>query len=119
MDIDNIIFAFAFVGFFISMILYILFGQTTLRKLRKNPRTKYKLGLEFASGWDILNVAQALSLPKFVTRKLNKSAISYLYANTDILVKNTNVLDRIVARLLYWVLTASVLSVLSIAILFD
>ena len=43
---------------FVVMLLYLLFGQITVRKLRKNPETKQSLGIEFVSGWDILNVAQ-------------------------------------------------------------
>ncbi len=57
-DIDNIIFAFVFVGFFIAMILYILFGQTTLRKLRKNPKTQHKNLPERAVEW-----ARLLNIP--------------------------------------------------------
>jgi len=57
---------------FIVMVLFVLFGQITVRKLRKNSETKTELGFEFASGWDILNVAQALALPKVITRRLKK-----------------------------------------------
>ena len=42
----------------ISMVLYVIFGQVTVRKLRKNPETKHELGVEFASGWDIFNDMQ-------------------------------------------------------------
>jgi len=48
---------------FSSAILYVVFGQVTVRKLIKNPETKHELGVEFVSGWDIVNVAQALSIP--------------------------------------------------------
>jgi len=44
---------------FVAWILFIIFGQVTVRKLRKNPETKHELGIEFASGWDIFNVASA------------------------------------------------------------
>jgi len=69
------------------MILYIAFGQITVKKLRKNPETRDSLGVQFASGWDILNIAQALALPKFITKKLGKSPISFLYVSTDLLEK--------------------------------
>jgi len=42
---------------FIAGFLFVLFGQITVRKLRKNPATKNELGVEFLSGWDIINVA--------------------------------------------------------------
>ena len=55
-----------------ACIFFVLFGQITVRKLRKNEKTKDALGLEFTSGWDILNVAQALSLPKKLKKKNGK-----------------------------------------------
>ena len=70
----------------LSLILFVIFGQVTVRKLRKRPETRHELGVEFASGWDILNVAQALSLPAFLTRKFKKSRLAILVANTDIFV---------------------------------
>jgi len=61
---------------FVSMILYIIFGQVTVRKLRKNPKTRCELGIELISGWDIFNVAGALALPKAITRRIKRNAIS-------------------------------------------
>lgn len=73
----------------IGAIFYVIFGQVTVRKLRKNPATKDKLGVEFASGWDILNVAQAIALPRFITDKLKQSPLSSMYAHTDVLLAHT------------------------------
>ena len=95
---------------FISAILYVLFGQITVRKLRKNPETKHELGLEFVGGWDILNVAQALSLPKSAIRKIKNSRLSFLEANAEVLYQHTNVFDRCLARVFYWLWTGSTLS---------
>lgn len=85
----------------VACILYVLFGQLTVRKLRKNPETKDHLGIEFASGWDILNVAAALSRPKWLTERYKKSNLSFLAANSDVLNKNTTLFDRILARI-FW-----------------
>ena len=52
-----------FIFMLIACLLYVVFGQVTVRRLRKNPKTKDALGLEFVSGWDIINVAQALAFP--------------------------------------------------------
>ena len=87
---------------FIALILYVVFGQVTVRKLRKNPETKESLGIEFASGWDILNVAQALALPKSWSRKLESSHLSGLYAKSELLRKNTTLFDRILARIFWY-----------------
>ena len=98
---EFILFTLVMVTLFPAMILFVVFGQVTVRKLRKNSETKDKLGIEFTSGWDILNVAGALALPRWLNRKLRDSALSSLYANADILDKNTNTFDRILATLFY------------------
>jgi hypothetical protein len=99
--------AFVFIFMLIACVLYVVFGQVTVRKLRKNPKTKNELGLQFASGWDIINVAQALSFPKTWSKKLEKSSISFFYANTKILREHTNRLDRILGALFYWTMMSS------------
>ena len=90
---------------FISCILFVIFCQVTVRKLRKNPETKHALGIEFASGWDILNVAQALSLPKAILQRTRRNAESMgmggFEANYKILYKHTTVFDRVLARVFY------------------
>lgn len=86
---------------FITCILYVLFGQLTVRKLRKNPETKDQLGVEFAGGWDILNVAAALSRPKWLSNKYKNSRLSGLAANSSILYRNTTLFDRVLARI-FW-----------------
>ena len=87
---------------FIAMIFYVVFGQVTVRKLRKNPKTKDELGIEFASGWDILNVAGALGRPRWLSRKLKNTPLGYyLYANSEILFENTNTFDRVLATIFY------------------
>jgi len=91
--------AIPFVVGLIACILFVIFGQVTVRKLRKNPETKYELGIEFTSGWDILNVAQALSLPAVLEKRLKNRA---LHANTDLLYKHTTIFDRVLAQMFFW-----------------
>ncbi len=90
---------------FISAILFVIFGQVTVRKLRKNPETKHELGIEFVSGWDILNVAQALTLPKSVAQRIRRNSISMglggIEPDPDLLYKHTTVFDRVLARVFY------------------
>jgi len=102
---------------FISTILYVLFGQITVRKLRKNPKTRDELGIEFASGWDIINVAKALAMPKAIMRKLKDSPLSLLYANADLLQEHTNKFDKMLGGLFYWLLMFSGLSGISLILL--
>ena len=107
MDIDKIFFALILVGSILSGILYVAFGQITVRKLRKKPKTKGQLGVEFASGWDILNVAQALAFPRSWRRKLEKSPLSSLNANAQILIENTSKFDRCLGAVFYWLFMTS------------
>ena len=104
-------------GMFFTAILYVAFGQITVRKLRKNPETKNSLGIEFVSGWDIINVAQALAMPGFILRKLKNKKSMSLFANTEILIKHTNKFDRTLAFLFYWLLMSTGLSMASWAAL--
>jgi hypothetical protein len=78
----------------ITCILSVLFGQIIVCKLRKNPKTKDALRLEFAGGWDIINLAQALAFPRSWSTRLPKSRLSFMYANAKILLENTSKLDR-------------------------
>ncbi len=100
MSIDRILFAVAALLLFIGCILFVLFGQITVKKLIKNPATKDSLGVEFASGWDITNVAQALALPRSWSRKLDNSALSFFNANAEKIHNHTTLFDKILAILL-------------------
>ena len=97
---------------FFSLILYVVFGQVTVRKLRKNPDTKNALGVELASGWDIINVAQALAIPRSWAKKLENSPLSALYAKSEFLLKNTTRFDRILAVIFYWFFSVSGISMI-------
>lgn len=110
MSLFSMLLAIVFFFMMISCVLYVLFGQTTVRRLRKNPKTKDVLGQEYISGWDIINVAQALALPRSWSKVLESSSISFLHANTKVLFENTGKLDRLLGALFYWLLLLSGLS---------
>ncbi|WP_299596912.1 hypothetical protein [uncultured Microbulbifer sp.] len=99
MSIEFKLFTVFFAFMFLTCILFIMFGQLTVRKLRKNPETKHQLGIEFTSGWDILNVAQALAIPKSWSKKMEKSPISFLNADCEAIEKHTNKLDKLLAKI--------------------
>ncbi len=96
------------------MILYVLFGQLTVRRLRKNELLKNNLGIEFASGWDIINVAQTLAIPKMWSEKLENGSLSVFYVKSQFLRENTTRLDRVLAIVFYWVLTISGISLIAL-----
>ncbi len=87
---------------FVAGILYILFGEITVSRLRKNPVTKEALGLDVVSGKDIVNVAMALSVPRKLNRKVRGSKISFMFADADVLYRYTSRFDRVLARVFYW-----------------
>ena len=103
----------------IGWILFVIFGRVTVRKLRKNPATKHELGIEFLSGWDIFNVAEALTLPKSVMQKIrsNPQGGSVLFANYELLYKHTTVFDRILARVFYTLFVLSGFALILLMIL--
>jgi len=107
---ESLLFACLMAFMFITCILYVAFGQITVRKLRKNPNTRDALGLEYASGWDIINVAQALAFPRSWSKKLQESQLSFMYANTKVLLENTSTLDRFLGVIFYWTMMFSGLS---------
>ncbi|EDM68696.1 hypothetical protein PE36_01907 [Moritella sp. PE36] len=117
MSLLSTLFALNAAALFVALILYVIFGQVTVRKLRINPATKDKLGIEFTSGWSILNVAQAIALPRFITDKLKQSPISSMYAHTDELLAHTTRFDRILARVFYWLFTGAGLAFVLMALL--
>lgn len=100
MALGDIIFAVIFIAMFIAWILFVIFGQVTVRKLRKNPETKRGLGIEFAGGWNIFNVAQALTLPKMVAQKIQRNSMVF-ETDPDVLYQYTAVFDRVLARAFY------------------
>ncbi|MFE8070105.1 hypothetical protein QQM79_03515 [Marinobacteraceae bacterium S3BR75-40.1] len=110
-------FTFAFVVLFLAMLLFVVFGQVTVRKLRKNPEIKGKLGMEYVSGWDIINVAQALSFPESWSRKLESGPLSFLYANQDLIKSNTNNLDKFLGVTFYISLMISGFSIILLVLL--
>jgi len=101
MNVELTLFAISMAALFLTMIFYVIFGQFTVRKLRKNPKTKDELGIEFVSGWNILNVAGALAMPKWINRKFKSTPLAFLYANADIVYANTSIFDRVIAIILY------------------
>ena len=104
-------------GVFVTMILYVLFGQVTVRKLRKNPETKDKLGVELVSGWDILNVAGALARPQWLSSRFKKSSFYFLSADTDVLKGCTTLFDQFLARLFWYFYIGTTISIAMLIIL--
>jgi len=111
------LFAICLLVLFISLTLFVIFGQITVRRLRKNPATKNELGLELMSGWDILNVAGALALPRWLNRKLRNTPLSSMYANADVLDKHTNLFDRALATVFYVLWVGSIVGILILVVL--
>jgi len=87
-------------------------GKSLFASLEKTQETKHELGIALVSGWDILNVAQALSVPTALIRRLKNSRLSFLEANSELLYKYTTVFDRLLARVFFWLWVTSSLSMI-------
>lgn len=107
----------AFLLLFAAMVLFVVVGQVTVRRLRKNPEVRDVLGAQLSSGWDILNVAGALSRPKWFSEMMRRSPLSFMAADERVLYKHTNVVERILARMFFWSWVISALSLLLLAVL--
>jgi len=106
-SLEFLLFSVLMVLVFLSMVLFVLFGQITVRRLRKIPEIIGGLGVEYIGGWDIVNVAQALALPRSWMAKPNDSPLAVLYANAELLCRHTNRFDRILANIFYWMLMSA------------
>ena len=106
--ITTILFLIALASTVVSEAMFVVFGQVTVRKLRKNPATRSLLGVEFLSGWDIVNASSALSRPDWLTRRLERGALRGLFADSQALRAHTTRFDRVLAAIVYWGLRISV-----------
>lgn len=92
----------SFLLLIVSLILYVLFGQITVRKLRNNPVTKDALGFQYASGTEIANVVKILAISRRKASKLKHGKMSFLYADVDLIYEHTTGFDRFLAKAVYW-----------------
>lgn len=119
-DLAFILFTIIIIGLVISGILFVLFGEVTVRRLRKNQQTKDALGVEFVSGADTVNVAVALSLPlSLYNRLFRRKNLYFTNADADKICAFTSRLDRFIARLFFWSYFITVLALISAVILYS
>ena len=93
--------AVAVTGLVLWGIVFVLFGQVTVRRLRRNPCTRDALGVDFLPGREILNVAEALTLPRRFTRLLRSGPLRECYADPDLLALHARPVDRWLGRACY------------------
>ena len=87
-----------FLSFVLWGILFVVFGEVTVRRLRKDLQVRRQMGYEFFPGWDIVNVAVALSWPRRLVRWLDRGVFRGFRANLETMYRNTSPLDRMLAR---------------------
>lgn len=59
------------------------------------------------SGWDIINVAQALAIPRSWSERLSRSPLGSLHADSSVLFEYTTRFDQILGSVFYWILMIS------------
>ena len=80
----------------------VLLWLVTVRRLRRDPRTRHSLGLDIFPGWQTMKVASALSWPRAMGRRFDSRPLAALRAHSQTLYANTSRLDRCLARACYW-----------------
>ncbi len=73
--------------------------------------------MEFASGWNILNIAFMLSFPRNLCRILNNGPMSFYFPDAEILYQYTTRTDRVIARILFYFALSTCLFILALMIL--
>ena len=103
-DLTFALFGLSLLSAILAGIFFVIFGEVTVRKLRKNAETKDWLGMEFVSGGNIVSVAQILAWPRFLTRR---SGTFGLMPNAELMFSHTTKLDRFLGRVFYWSMMAT------------
>ena len=99
-------------GFLLFWILFLIFSQFTVRKLKRNPETQNELGANFISIWHNFNIIYALVLPIRFLRLIGNGPIGGIYANADLIRQHTGVIDKVFAYLIFWIGHLSILLVI-------
>ena len=113
----QIVFFIIMICLFISMKLFVFFGEYTVRKLRKLDDTKDDLGFDPVGGKDIYNVAVALTIPRKLNRKLRAAPLGDYFADADKIYPYTRLFDRIIARILVSLLLFITVGLLTLALI--
>jgi len=107
-----------FVNMILSFILYVIFGFTTVRRLKKQDEAKEKLG-EVIVASEGYNIMASLSYPEFfvkaIERGQEKKGIRVI-ADKKTILENTNMFERCFARFIFWLFNISTMTLLAIAI---
>lgn len=85
----------------LSYVLLCLVHFLTVRRLRRLPDIKNRLGFSMLPGDDAFNVALALSWPRSLMRLLDTSVTGWCFANADSVYRHTSRGERWVGRLCY------------------
>ena len=86
----------------VAGVMYLVFGQVTVRRLRKDPATRDCLGVEFMHGGDIGNVARALGWPRWMQERSERGALGFMLARSQVIRQHTTRLDRALGRACFW-----------------
>ena len=99
----------AVLGLILSWILFAVFGAVTVRRLRKDPEVREKMGYELLPCWGIVNVALALSWPRRIMHWFDTRAVLGLHAHSETMYRHTSGVDRFLGRSFYWTMVFTIL----------
>jgi len=110
-DVEAIIFLSLILAIILTGILFVIFGQVTVKKLRKNPTTRDALGFETVSGGDIANVAFSLLVPKSLWfRYRQRREEGWPAPDPGLLHQHMSKSDRILGKILASIWLATMLA---------
>lgn len=107
MSAIHYLFTFLLLSSIFSWVLFIIFGRVTVSRLRKDPKSSSNLGFQLFSGQDVLNVAQAIALPRSLTRKMSSGSWGALRVDPDIVEELISPLERRLAKVMFWSITST------------
>ena len=88
-------------GAWLGMALFVVFHLLTVRRLRRHPAMRDRLGVAFLPGWEAQSVAAAVTVPRSFTRFVRTGRLRGLFADCDAVYQHTSRAERCLGRLCY------------------
>lgn len=99
---------YACIVMFLAFPFFLIFSNTTMRRLRKLSKNTDKIGgVDLFSGSDIIRVYTTITLSKRWMAKDDPHGLHPFRADREFIDDNTNVLERGLARLVFFLMASS------------
>lgn len=89
------------VGTLISAVLYVMFNLLTVRRLRRDPQIRLRLGIALFPGGETVGIARTLTWPRAWVRRTDRKASDAIRPDPEALYRHTHAGERYLARTCY------------------